>query len=419
MQQGFKVGLLAIVVLSLLASALSAQTFGRLEIKVVTADGTPVTGVEVVVTQDDLPKFLIEKKSNKRGVVIVSVVDATKVYLFTLNHPDYPEVRQYLKPQLGTTTKIEIVIEEGATLTVDAGDQPRLTFSPAQTAYNDGVAAMRVGDRVLAEQQLLEALRLDSSLNPSHSLLARVYAENEQWEKAIASAETFFANEGSDPGLYRVLYESHSALGNSSDAKKAIDQLSGSGSKEDAAAMLYNEGVTAFRIGDDDEAVKRFSEALEIVPDLAPALKALAVVQNRQGDLASAAANADRFLALEPQDASILELRWRAYRTLGDGAKLAEAQAALAAVDSSPLAQELFLKGAELFQAGDTEAAAEEFRAALDLMPDHPEAHYQLGLAYLSQEANSEAKRHLQRFLELDPDHPEAASAKEMLSYLE
>ena len=419
MQQGFKIGLLTLVVLGLLAPAISAQTFGRLDIKIVNADGTPVPGVEVVVTQDDLPKFLQEKRTNKRGTAIVSLVDATKIYLFTFNHPDYPEVRQYLKAQLGTTTKIEIVIDTQEALPVDGGDEPKVSFTPAQTAYNEGVEAIRGGDRVLAEEKLLEALRLDSSLNPSHSLLARVYVDSERWEMAIASAETFFDNDGSDPGLYRVLYEAHSALGNTSEAKKAIDQLSGSGSKEDAAAMLYNEGVAAFRIGDDEEAVTRFGEALQILPELAPALKALAVVQNRKGDPANAAATADRYLALEPQDAAILQLRWRAYRTLGDEAKLAEAQAALGAVDASPLAQELFLRGTELFQTGDSQAAAEEFRAALDWMPDHPGAHYQLGLSYLSQEANSEARMHLERFLELAPDHPEAASAEEMLTYLE
>ncbi len=366
MQQGFKTGLLTLVVLGLLAPAISAQTFGRLDIKIVNADGTPVPGVEVVVTQDDLPKFLQEKRTNKRGTAIVSLVDATKIYLFTFNHPDYPEVRQYLKAQLGTTTKIEMVIDTQEALPVDGGDEPKVSFTPAQTAYNEGVEAIRGGDRVLAEEKLLKALRLDSSLNPSHSLLAQVYKDSERWEMAIASAETFFDNDdGSNPGLYRVLYEAHSALGNTSEAKKAIDQLSGSGSKEDAAAMLYNEGVAAVRIGDDEEAVTRFGEALQILPELAPALKALAMVQNRKGDPANAAATADRYLALEPQDAAILQLRWRAYRTLGDEAKLAEAQAALGAVDASPLAQELFLRGTELFQTGDSQAAAEEFRAAL------------------------------------------------------
>ena len=259
MQQRLKLGLLAIVALSLLAPALSAQSFGRLDIKVTTADGTPVPDVEIVVTQDDLPKYRQQKKTNKRGSAIVSLVDATKIYLFTLNHPDYPEVRQYLKARLGTTTTVEIVIDEATPLPVDSGDEPVVGFTLAQTAYNDGVTAIKAGDTELAEQKLLEALALDSTLNPSHSLLARLYADTEQWEKAIASAETFFANEGSDPGLFRVLYESHTALGNDAEAKKAIDQLSGSGSKDDAAAMLYNEGVAAFRIGDDSEAVTRFS----------------------------------------------------------------------------------------------------------------------------------------------------------------
>ena len=419
MQQGFKVGLLAILALSLLASPLSAQTFGRIELKIATADGTPVPGVEVVITLDELPKFRLDKTTNKRGVAIVSLVDATKIYLFTINHPDYPEIKQYLKADLRATKEVEIVLDEGATVQGNVGEDPIVGFTKAEEAFNEGVEALQAGDVELAEQKFLESLELDDDLIVVHAALARVYADSERWEQAIAATETFFAHEGADPGLYRVLYESHTALGNDSEAQKAIDQLSGSGSKDDAAAMLFNEGVAAFRLGDDAEAATRFNDALEILPDLAPALKALTVVHNRQGDMAKAAATAERYLALEPQDAAALQIRWRAYRTLGDEVKLADAQAALAAIDATPLAQELFLRGTELFQAGNTEAAAEEFRAALELTPDHPGAHYQLGLSYLSQGSSAEAKTHLERFLELDPDHPEAPSAKEMLSYLD
>ena len=419
MQHRFKACLLWVLALSLLATALNAQTFGRIEIKTVTADGTPVPGVQLVVTQDQLNKFRQEKTTNKKGVTVVSIVDATKVYLFTFTHPDYDEIRQPLKADIGETKRVEIVFESGSAAPLGQDGEPVRSFSEAEETYNEGVSAIQAGDLAIAEERFLASLAQDDELIAGHAALARVYSSNEEWDKAIASAETFFELEGSDAGLYRVLYEAHSALGNDTQAKAALDQLSGSGSPQDAAAMLYNEGVAAFRLGDAAEAETRFQEALQIAPDLAPALKALTVVYSRSGQMAKAAETAEKYLAIEPEDSPVLQIRWRAYRALGDTARLAEAQAALSSADAAPLAQEFYKAGHKFYEDGDTKSAAVEFENALALLPDHPRANYQLGLCYLSQGANEEAKRYLEHFLEIAPDDSEAASAKEMLSYLE
>ncbi len=90
-----------------------------------------------------------------------------------------------------------------------------------------------------------------------------------------------------------------------------------------------------------------------------------------------------------------------------------------ASPDSDPewAATGLFKLAVELYNNGQTEAAAQALERVLQADPDHARAHYLLGVAQFNSGQTEPASEHLQRFLELAPEDPDAAIARDLLSY--
>jgi len=298
---------------ALAASGAVAQTAGRLEVTVKNAAGEPVADVAITITSPDRGNVKLEKKTNKKGRALVSVVDTSLAYDFLFEHPDFAPLSERLAFKYGEVAREEIVLQPAAT--------------------------------------------------------------------AVAR------------------------------------EAAGSGS--DRALELYNQGAAAFAAGDDSQAAALFGQALELDPGLAAAIKGLAVIAAKQERWQEAAELSERYLALDPAGATVLRIRYDAYRSLGDQAKEKTALEALSAIDSGPAADRHFDRGVELFDAGDLETAAVEFEEVLKLDPERARAHYRLGLCYVNSGDNAKAREHLQTFVELAPDDSEAAAAREMISFLE
>lgn len=398
--------------------ASGAQTFGRVKFIAKKADGELVQGVKITVTCRELGKFEKELKTNKRGEAILSVVDATKTYQYAVEWEGHT-IEEEVRPRLRDTMTREIFVGSTAPAPTTASTEGTLT--PAQSAFNDGVKAAQADDYTTAKAKFLESIELDPELAPPHLALAGILYDEKDYEGAVRHASRLVELDKENTRGYRILYEAHSDLGNKKEARQALDVLSviGGGEGGDTAAVLYNEGVAALRVGDDETAIGNFKRALEIQPDLTPALSALAQVSFRAGQFAEAAETAELYLTHKSDDEKIVRLRWEAYRALGDAAKEKEAFDALAALDPQVLVTEFFNAGAKLFDAGDSKAAQENFEKVLAIDPEHPRAHYQLGLCLIGAGDSAGAKEHFEKFLELAPEDPEAPTAKEMLSYLE
>lgn len=409
---------LAVLVLGLSSLPAAAQSFGRIELTIVGPDGEPVQGVTITATCEELTKFEQIKETNKKGKALISVVDATKVYSFLIEHEGYPTLSRSLKPTLGDTTRVEIELTEEL-----AEDNRQTTFTPAETAFNEGADALRAGDLAMAQAKFEESLELDPELTPAYSALAAVHLEQGNYEDAIRSAESFVAAEGPDANSYRIIYDAYVALGDQARSDAALKELRAlleEGNPEEIATLLYNDGVDALQRGDDRGAEASFSEALQVKPDLHASKKALAVLYARRGQWQEAVTAAESYLGSAGEDTACLQIRWEGYRALGDETKAAESMKALAEANPGPLAQGLFEDGQALFNAGKIADAAKQFALAIQIDPSLAAAHYQLGLCKLNQGDSAAAKLHIGHFLELAPaDDPELAAAKEMLSYLE
>ncbi len=402
----------------LLADAAQAQAFGRIALEVKDEEGNPLPGVKVVVTCKELSKFHVEDQTNKRGRVTVSVVDATKVYDFLIEHGAYPPVNMAIKPQLRGTKSQEVILTKGGPAPPEGAAASEVVYTPAERVFNEGVRALQADDYETAEGNFLEALEKDPEMAAAHSALARLYVYREQYEPALASADRLLELDPESRTAFRVRYEAYNALGNEAAAATALEELSKRDQGGDTVAMIYNEGVSAANAGDIDGAKARFLEALNLDPELAPALAAMAMIHMREGNAAEAAAMAERHLAQAPDSVQSMRVRMDAYLALGDTAKAEEAKAALVAANPEMLVKEAFEQAKALFDQGDTAGSIAKFEEVLSFDPEHPRAHYHLGIGHVSSGNLEAAKTHLEKFIALAPEDPEVPTAKDMLGYL-
>jgi tetratricopeptide (TPR) repeat protein len=186
----------------------------------------------------------------------------------------------------------------------------------------------------------------------------------------------------------------------------------------DPAVEAFNAGAEAYAQGDTGTALRNFEAAVAANPALAAPHAAIGRIHAEAKSYAEAAAAAERALALEPANVAALRVAVVAYRELGDSAKLAAAQQALAGADPRSMAGTHYEDAVKLFNEGKTAEAAAALEQAVEADPDHAKSHYILGLCYSGLGDSAKAKLHFETFLRLAPDDPDAGTAQEMLKYL-
>jgi len=180
-------------------------------------------------------------------------------------------------------------------------------------------------------------------------------------------------------------------------------------SKGNRALAAFNEGAEAQKGGDLELAEKKFRQAAEFEPTMAEPHIALAVVAQQRGDFASAAREAELALAINPSNEQALNLRYDAYRKLGDAEKTAAAAEALRQADSvSDAASAVFNEGLNDYRGGDTEAAAAKFRQAVDLDPELVHGYVMLASISLADGDPKQAESIASDALEIDPNNTNA-----------
>ena len=224
--------------------------------------------------------------------------------------------------------------------------------------------------------------------------------------------------EPGNPTGFFMLYDAHTALGNHEEADAALKALKEADKGGDTVALIYNAGVAAVKVGNYVTAKARFLEALELDSTLKEAVSALAVIFHREENHQKAVEYAEKHLAVEPGHPRSLRIRWDGYRGLGDEAEAAAAFKELAAADPKVLAVELYNKGNDLFESGDTAGAIAEFERVIEIDPENALAHYRLGVCHVGKGDADQAREHLQKFIDMAPENPEVATAKDMLTYL-
>jgi Flp pilus assembly protein TadD len=193
---------------------------------------------------------------------------------------------------------------------------------------------------------------------------------------------------------------------------------SGDTDQRRAAIGVFNEGVAAIEAGDQETAVARFQEAVDIDSTLPEPHRALAAIAMEREDFAAAAEAAQRLLELEPDDLEALRTVYFASVMVGDIERVEKSARQVLAADPASAATELMGHARSLFEQNLFELSRAVLVALTGQQPDLGEAHYLLGLCCNSLGDRECASDELTRFLEVAPDHPDATTARSLLEYL-
>ncbi len=184
--------------------------------------------------------------------------------------------------------------------------------------------------------------------------------------------------------------------------------------KVDTSVAAFNEGAALANAGDNDGAIKKFTQAVTEKPELVAGWEALAKIYLRTKNYKSAVESANKALALADDEMEMYQVLFEAYTATGDKEKAAAAKAKLPANATS-----LFNDAAKLINAGKDGEAEKVLKQAIAADPAFPQSYYELGMIYVRSGKSADAKANLNKYLELDPNGKDAGTAKEMLKYVQ
>jgi len=184
--------------------------------------------------------------------------------------------------------------------------------------------------------------------------------------------------------------------------------------KPDPSVALFNEGAQLANDGDVAGAIAKIEEAVAKKPELVAGHGALAKLYVRQKDYKKAIDAANKALSFDPDQPELYGVLYEAYNATGDKAKAAEAKKKMPAN-----AAVLFNDAAKLINANKDSDAEPLLKQAIAADEKFAKAYYELGMIYVRGGKSADAKTNLQKYLELEPNGSDAATAKEMLKYVQ
>jgi len=415
--------ILSIAAIAMLAlpSPTTAQGPGRLSGRVKDEAGKPLAGVTATVINSESGKETTQV-TNRKGRVTIAVLDPDPVHTIVLSKEGYQTIREEVRLKRGDPALGDWIMVAGQAeapppgLELTAEEMAR--SKAAVEHYNAGAQAFNAGDLAAAAASFDAAITEDPELLQAYEIGSVIHYRLENHDRALELVAKVLEADPTNSRALGVRYDAYNALANEAEADAALDALLATSADIDTARRTYNRGLSHAKNADIESAIPRLEQALAIEPGLAPAWGLLGDLEIARGNYARAIECGDHLIELEGSRERGLSLRHRAFEAMGDEAGAAEALRALADENPDAVMSSLFERANDLFDNNDSEGAAKLYRQVLDLQPDNPRAHYKLGLALLSLDDAATAKSHLERFIELAPEDPEAASARDMLSYL-
>jgi tetratricopeptide (TPR) repeat protein len=249
-----------------------------------------------------------------------------------------------------------------------------------------------------------------------------------------------FVQIGLPPGPYKVTAEKDKVMSAPSTvavrvaAGPAITLIlgaGGGGANPEAAAKnvelkkTFEEGVTASRAGNHDEAIAKFAHAAELNDKCYDCYYNIAFSQGQKKDYDKAEEAYKKAIEIKPDYAeaySGLANTYNAERKF-DQAAAASAKAmelsgsggGAAGAAGGGNADAMFNQGVILWNAGKIADAKKQFEGAIAANPNHAESHYQLGMALVNENNLPGAATEFETYLKLSPTGPNAATAKGIL----
>jgi tetratricopeptide (TPR) repeat protein len=261
-----RAALAALVLALAFTGTLRAVGEGRIIATVTDEAGAPIEGATVTLSRASAG-YKLEKVSDKKGQVMLLVLDATQEYQLDIAKPGYGPYQGPVKPKLQDTVRLTFALPK--TAAAKAADSPKELSGADQAilSYNEGVTALRGGDVAGALPKLEKAASLNPSLPEAQVALAEVYLDLKRYGDALAASDRFLALKPGDAEGLRTRYDALKMAGDNDKAREALDALATADPKNpETAVRLFNEGAERARTGKLDEAAVFFERVVAISP---------------------------------------------------------------------------------------------------------------------------------------------------------
>ena len=374
-----------------------------------------LNGVVLSMQDEPLTGVAVEFKPKDGGDLPPTVTTDDKGAFSIELHPGEYVLKLFRDGLVPFERPISVPEGQQQSLRVQMLDASMGQRNAAIDAYKAGVEAYQAGDVVAAIRHLQEAAVADSTFAEPLSLLADLHFAQGSFAESADAAERYLSLEPDDREIQARAYQAYRRAGNQAKVDEWRALLVETGAAKQMAIDVYNEGAQANQEGNVDAAVERFQVALDLDPALAEAHAGLAAIYYNQSRYDEALTAVERALALKPDHASSLRIRFLIHDQTGNQAAADAAIGAWGAVDAGG-AVELLSRRAEIdFLAGRRRDAKAALLKMLEIEPNRARAHYMLGLIY-AQDDTAKAREHLERFIALAPTAPEVATAKQLLT---
>jgi len=185
------------------------------------------------------------------------------------------------------------------------------------------------------------------------------------------------------------------------------------------ALPLFNAGIKLFQAEKFAEAVEQFEKALTVKPDFFEALENLAVSYFRAEQFEKAIEAAKKCVDIKPDSYQMLKMISVSYSALGDEESASEYLEKMKELPDAQLSpEELFNMAVTAANQGNDQEAKTLFERSVELKPDFPQGHFQLGMCYFRLQDFEGAEKELNTYLELDPEGEHAQVAKAVLEHI-
>jgi tetratricopeptide (TPR) repeat protein len=206
-------------------------------------------------------------------------------------------------------------------------------------------------------------------------------------------------------------------------AEVTIVMAPGAGAPDAKAAEIrkaFEEGIAASQAGDHDTAIARFNAAAAAVPSCHDCYYNVGVSYMAKKDEKQAEEAWKKSLELKPDYAEALNALATLYNNQKrfDEASAMSAKAAAAGGGAGGAPDAIYNQGIILWNQGKIPEAKAKFEEALQSDPNYADAHFQLGMALLNEGKLAEAVGSFETYLKLAPTGQFAGQAKSMVAQL-
>jgi len=406
-----------LVLIMMSAGLASAVRKGRLVGRVVDSEDNPIEGVTVTATSKAVEGFNVVEITDRKGVFKVDFDVINVVYRYRFQKVGYQTLEVEQTWQKDGTARHEFTMHPGEAPTL-GGVVPVSTSSPAISAFNAGARAFEAKDYATAVTSFEEAIGHDPEFHRAWGALSVALLEENRYQEAAEAAEKAIELGSTHETVLRTRWEAYRNLGDEAMAAEAGEALERSGRLAEEAKKVFNEAVALSKQGDYEGAFVKYQEASELDRNLQVALFGVATMGLKINRNEEALDAAEAILEADPENADAIRIRYNAALALGQEDRIIDALVSIASAEPEIAREGLWQLAIVAYDAQDMDRAKLRFGKLVEVDPNYAMAHYYLGLIYVGEGANDEAKKHLERFVQLAPDDPEAPSARDLIKYL-